>query len=643
MAAKAICTLKFPLLVKKKLDFIFIILNNFSMISNKKFLWGCLVLTFTTAVIFYPVLSHNYTNLDDHIYVTKNKHVGTGLNLQNLQWAFTSIHGEFYHPLTWVSLMVDTSIYGIKARGYLTTNLMLHVLNTLLLFYVFYHMTGFLIRSLLVAALFALHPLHVESVAWISGRKDLLCTFFWYVSIWAYISYIRRPRAGKYAVLVIAFIFGLLSKPMIITLPCVLLLLDIWPLKRVSFRKNNSTVLDSMQLLLKEKAPLFFLSIAGGLAAIYAQKAGGGLGSIAEYPMTVRLSNALISYKGYILKTLWPHDLAVYYPYLLDHSYLSILTALLLLIGFTCLTIFQIRTRPYLFVGWLWFLGTMIPVIGIFKIGDFSMADRYTYIPVTGLFIIIIWSGAEWLVLRRGWRYAAAGITALVFMLLVILTSHQITFWRTSEDLYRRALEVTEKNYMAHYGLGHTLASTGRFPEAVEQFKKAAQLRPDKGPILINLARALTVTGNLDEAILVLQNCVAKKPENQEARFTLGLVLAMGKQYELALKHFHELFRQIQPFDASAIKSLNQEAKDGYDQAVIMEQNGRIKEAAVMYQEVIDIQPDFLPARDRLSRLYVKKREYQKALAIFQVENDPKRLLQMILSGFDQWKGSWRK
>jgi tetratricopeptide (TPR) repeat protein len=196
---------------------------------------------------------------------------------------------------------------------------------------------------------------------------------------------------------------------------------------------------------------------------------------------------------------------------------------------------------------------------------------------------------------------------------------------------------------MAHYGLGHTLASTGRFPEAVEQFKKAAQLRPDKGPILINLARALTVTGNLDEAILVLQNCVAKKPENQEARFTLGLVLAMGKQYELALKHFHELVRQIQPFDPSAVKSLNQEAKDGYDQAVVMEQNGRIKEAAVMYQEVIDIQPDFLPARDRLSRLYVKKREYQKALAIYQVENDPKRLLQMILSGFDQWKGSWRK
>jgi len=613
------------------------------VISNRKFLWGCLILTVATVVIFYPMLSHKFLNLDDHVYVTKNEHVRSGLNPQSLQWAFTTIHGEFYHPLTWVSLLTDTSLYGMKARGYLTTNLMLHVLNALLLFYVLFRTTGFLIRSLLVAALFALHPLHVESVAWISDRKDLLCTFFWYVSIWAYISYLEQPKAGKYAVLLFAFIFGLLSKPMIITLPFVLLLLDIWPLKRLSFKKNGNTILNDMLSLIKEKVPLFLLAIAGGLTAIFAQKVGGGLGSVADFSMTVRLCNALVAYKGYVLKTIWPIDLTVFYPYLLDHSFISILAALVLLAAVTALATFQIRTRPYWFVGWFWFIGTMVPAIGIFKIGDFAMADRYTYIPLTGLFIIIIWAGAELLVPRRYGRSTAAGLTFVIFVALAALTSRQITYWRTSETLYRHALEVTENNYMAHYGLGQTLASKGHFPEAVLHFNKAAQLKPDKAPILINLGRALTVTGHLDEAIMVLQTCIDRNPENQEARFTLGLVLVLDKQYERALDYFRELAHKIQAFSTSAVESMDQEAKDEYDRARGMEQNGRIKAAAALYQEVLAIQPNFLEARDRLSRCYLKMGDVQKALATFHIKNHRKWIIKMMASGFDRWEKTWQE
>jgi tetratricopeptide (TPR) repeat protein len=487
-----------------------------------------------------------------------------------------------------------------------------------------------------------LHPLHVETVVWISDRKDLLCSFFWYLSIWAYVNYLEQPTAGKYALLLLAFICGLLSKPMIITLPCVLLLLDIWPLKRLSFKDISTPVLKDVLSLIKEKAPLFLLAIAGGLTAIYAQKVGGGLVSVADHPMTLRFSNALVAYKNYLLKTIWPLDLTVFYPYLLDHAFISILGALVLLAAVAAFAIFQIRTRPYWFVGWFWFLGTMVPAIGIFKIGDFAMADRYTYIPLTGLFLIIIWAGAELVGPRRYGRFTATGITLVFLVMLAVLTSRQITYWRTSETLYRHALEVTENNYMAHYGLGQVLASKGHFREAVLHFEKAAQLRPDKAPILINLGRALTVAGRITEAVTVLRTCVAKMPDNQLARFTLGLALVRDNQYESALNHFRDLARQIQAESISTVETISQAARVGYDQAVVMEQNGRIAEATALYQEVIDIQPDFLSARDRLSRIYIEKHDFQNALAIFHIKNNHNWVMRMMVSGFDRWEKNWR-
>ena len=611
--------------------------------SNQKFLWGCLILAFATVVVFYPVLSHQFLNLDDHLYVTKNKHVRDGLNLESLQWAFTTIHAEFYHPVTWISLMADSSLYGVTARGYLTTNLMLHVLNAMLLFYVLFRTTGFLIRSLIVAALFALHPLNVENVAWISDRKDLLCTFFWYVSIWAYISHLEQPHIGKYAVLLTAFICGLLSKPMVITLPCVLLLLDIWPLRRLSLKENGRTALDDLVSLIKEKIPLLILAAGGGLTAIYAQKFGGGLGSITDYSMAGRFINALVAYKGYVLKTIWPLDLSVFYPYITDHSFYSILLALLLLTVATAIALWQFQGRPYWFVGWFWFLGTIVPTIGIIKVGDFAMADRYTYIPVTGLLIIIIWTGAELLAHRRYGRYAAAGLFTVLIVVLVALTSRQITYWRNSKDLYRHALEVTENNYMAHFGLGQTLASKSRFHEAARHFEKAAHLKPDNAALIVKIGHALTADGHLDEAVQVLQTCVDKKPDSRKARFTLGLVLVLDEQYELALNHFNTLAQQIQSSNASSAGEPGRKVKEGYDRAVAMEHDGQIKEAARLYQTVLNMQPDFLPARDRLSRLYLKKNNVQEALAIYQLRNDRKWVLEIINSGFKGWERDWQE
>jgi lipopolysaccharide biosynthesis regulator YciM len=359
--------------------------------------------------------------------------------------------------------------------------------------------------------------------------------------------------------------------------------------------------------------------------------------------MAGRFINALVAYKGYVLKTIWPLDLSVFYPYLIDHSFYSILLALLLLTVVTAVAFWQFQVRPYWFVGWFWFLGTMVPTIGIIKVGDFAMADRYTYIPVTGLFIIIIWTGAELLAPRRYGRYAAAGLFVVIFMVLISLTSRQITYWRASEPLYRHALEVTENNYMAHYGLGQTLASKSRFHEAVRHFEKAAHLKPDNAALIVKIGHALTAAGHLDEAVQVLQTCVDKKPDSRKARFTLGLVLVLDKQYERPLNHVHALAQQIQSSNASSAGEPGRKVKEGYDRAVAMEHDGQINEAALLYQTVLNMQPDFLPARDRLSRLYLKKDNVQEALATYQLRIDREWVLEMINSGFKGWEEEWQK
>ncbi len=598
----------------------------------------CLLLAFCTAVVYYPVLSHDFLNLDDHIYVTKNKHVQIGLNLQTIKWAFTTIHAEFYHPITWISLLVDTSVYGTKARGYLITNLILHTLNTLLVFFVFFNMTGFLMRSMIVAVLFALHPFHVETVAWISDRKDLLSTFFLFMSIWAYTWYHRQPKTLTYAALAIAFGLAILSKPMVITLPCVLLLLDIWPLERLTFNRDFSAIKADLIALLREKIMLFIMAMAGGLIAIYAQKAGGGLGSILEYPMGLRLGNALISYASYCLKTIWPLKLAIFYPYPITLSYFKIFSALVLLIAITLIVLSQIRSRPYLFVGWFWFLIVLFPTIGILKIGEFAMADRYSYIAIIGLFIIVTWGCAEFGSHFRIRRFVSMVVIITIILSLGLLSSQQIKHWRNSEALYRHALEVTKDNYMAHYGLGHTLASQRHFSEAVEQFQKAARLKPDKTRILLYLGRALTKTGNFQEATAVLQDCLAEKPDHHEARFTLGLVFALENNYEIAARHFIDLARQIHLHNPSAPELKNQKAIVLYEQALEMEKKGRIEKALKTYHGILDIQPTFFPALDRICQIYLNKHAYKKALAVLHIKPERKWLMKNIVSGFNQWK-----
>ena len=613
------------------------------MKPKHKLLLGCLLLVLCNLAVFFPVLSHEFINLDDHLYVTENQYVQKGLNLKSIQWAFTTIHAEFYHPVTWISLMADTTIFGTNARGYLTTNLLLHTFNSLLVFYIFLAVTGFYKRSLVMAILFALHPLHVETVAWISDRKDILCSFFFFVSIWFYASYHQQAKPLKYVLLVIAFTLALLSKPTAITLPCILLLLDIWPLERLPIKKDLKALKSGLLASLREKILLFIMAIAGGLMAIYAQKAGGGLGSLAVYPMDVRIGNAIISLASYILKTIWPLKLAIFYPYSVAPSYFLILSALVFLVIMTLIVINQSQERPYLFVGWFWFLIVLLPSIGFLKFGEFSMADRYTYISIMGLFIMAIWSCAELVAHFRIKSYVAMSGTIILLSSLAMLSSYQVKHWRNSQALYEHALEVTKDNYMAHYGLGHTLASQGHFGEAIKHFQKAAQLRPDKTRILLFLGRAWARNGNLQEAKVALEDCLAKKPDHHEARFTLGLVFALENNYEPAVRHVLTVAGEIQSPDPSRFELKNQGAQVLYEQALEMESNGNIEKALKTYQAVLNMQPDFFPVKERMSRLLLSTHDYEKALALLHIRAENEWLMKYIISGFDQWKMNWSR
>jgi len=586
--------------------------------SNKYFaLCVYLALTLTTFAAFWQVRNCDFVNYDDTDYVTENQYVQAGLTRHSITWAFTTAHAGNWHPLTWLSHILDWQLFGPDAGWHHLTNLLLHIANTLLLFAVLKRMTNALWRSAFVAALFALHPLHVESVAWVSERKDVLSTLFWILTMAAYLRYLERPRISRYLLTLLLFAMGLMAKPMLVTLPFALLLLDYWPLSRLQFgqaikgvnrrtRKSQSTPSQRKVSwhLLWEKAPFFALSAVSSIITFLVQQRSG---AVKAASLTIRIANAFISYVKYIGKMVWPSRLAAFYPHLRDDLPMSqAALSTLLIVGITVCVIWQARRRRWLAVGWLWYLGTLVPVIGFVQVGTQAMSDRYTYVPIIGLFIIIAWALPE---LIKPWRYkkiALAITAAAAIPAMMICTCRQVRHWRNSYTLFSHAVTVTKRNYVAHHGLGTALYKQGRYEDAISHYKQTLNIKPDHANAPGNIGLALLQLAEYDEAARQFREALRRNGELH--KWHLGLAIVLQKQNKLddAIMHFTRAL-QIKPDYTRACKHL----------ADALFQKNRFTEAVTQYQQVLQVLPRDAGTHSDIGVAFVRLGRLQNAITYF--------------------------
>lgn len=518
-------------------------------------LYLCLMLVFLTAAVYWPVKNHGFVNYDDPDYITANPVVQKGLTVDGVAWAFQNLHGEktYWHPLTWLSHLADVQLFGLNPAGHHIGNVLFHALNVVLLFWIFYRMTGKTWPSAGLAALFALHPLQVDTVAWVTERKNVLSTFWMLLGLLAYVRYTERRSIGRYSAVLLLFCAALMSKPAVVTFPCLLLLLDFWPLRRVQIPGLMPTpdVQSPVQTIsgfprvsipaaVLEKVPLLLLSFASSAVTLLAHRGLGMLDPSGHLPLRLRLENAVVSYGQYVRKLVWPNDLAVLYPHPGRWPFWEVaLTAFFLLIV-TALALRHVKARPYLAVGWFWFLGTLIPAIGIVQVGAQAMADRFSYVPIVGIFLMIIWALADFAAhspWRRKLAFIAVGIAATS---LAISSRQQLSHWKNSITLWEHTLRVTTNNYMAHHDLGVALREAGRLDNAASQFEAA--LRIKENPVSqYELALVLERQGRTNDAIAQLDKSVSMNPQWINARQRLAYLMAAGGDVTNALRQYAEL------------------------------------------------------------------------------------------------------
>jgi tetratricopeptide (TPR) repeat protein len=557
----------------------------------------CLFLVLATAAVYLQVWNHEFVGYDDDDYVSENARVQNGLTLDNVIWAFKTTHTGYWHPLTWLSHLLDVELFDMQSGRHHMTSVFFHILNSLLLFVVFRKMTGKMWQSGFVAFIFAVHPLHVESVAWVSERKDVLSMFFWMLALWSYVHYAEHPQIKRYLPVMGFFVMGLMAKPMVVTLPFVLLLLDYWPLKRIQFNllKKDETISawrPSPGFLILEKTPLFIFVLASCFITYFAQKKSGALASSAIHPFYVRVGNAFISYLEYIQKMIWPDNLAVLYPHPGTISEWHFIAALILLISISYLAIRYLKQLPWLGVGWFWYLGTLVPVIGIVQVGVQALADRYTYIPLTGLFIIFAWGVTQ---LMAGWRYRTIAISAMcaaLFPILMITAWTQVSYWQNSRTLFKHTLNVTSNNYVIHNNLGYELTVMGRVDDALKHYKEAIRINPDFEIAYINLGKALLLKGKVNESIRYYQALLKIKPAYAAVHHNLGLVLLREGDIDNAIFHFQEALH------------INNEYAEVYNSlAAAMLSKGEINKAINFFRQALRIRPGFYEAQKNLSKV----------------------------------------
>ena len=556
----------------------------------------CVALVLAATAVYWQAREFEFVHLDDTDYVTNNPHVRNGLTRDGFVWAFTTTHSFNWHPLTWLSLMLDCHLSEEKADTCHTTNLLLHIANTLLLFLVLRQMTGALWQSAFVAAAFALHPMHTESVAWVSERKDVLSTFFWMLAMWAYVRYTQRPRLVRYVPIVVFLALGLMAKPMLVTLPFVLLLLDYWPLERLQQQR--------LYRLIWEKVPLFALSAASSVVTFIVQQKTGAVSSLDALPLNIRTANALISYAKYITKMFWPTRLAVFYPHPISNlPPLQTLAAALLLLAISIAVIRLARRYKYLLVGWLWYLGTLVPVIGLVQIGRQAIADRYTYIPFTGLFIIIAWGLPDSL---SKWKYRKAALataTIVVFSALAVCTRLQVAHWRNSTTLFEHALKVTDGNYLAHCSLADAFHKQGELDKAIAHNYQALQIWPDCLTAHVNLAAVLLETGKVDEAIKHSTQALRLKPELPAAHQNLGNALLRKGMLNEAIKQYHHVL-QLRPDDPDACNQIG----------IALTKQQKLDQAVTYFTKALKVKPDFPNARRNLGHVQAMQGNLEQAI-----------------------------
>ena len=495
----------------------------------------CLVLAVVTLLVYLPMLRHGFVNYDDPDYITNNSHVKAGLTWPGIVWAFQSSEASNWHPLTWISHMADCQLFSLHPAGHHLTNLLIHTANTLLLFFLLNQLTGTLWRSAFVAALFAWHPLHVESVAWASERKDVLSAFFWMLTLLAYTRYAQRrsglnsqPSILNYLLALFFFACGLMSKPMVVTLPFVLLLLDFWPLQRF----NAVTI----QRLFVEKLPFFALTIASCIITRLVQN--GALWSSSSLSFHFRMANALMSYVRYISKIFWPTDLALIYPYPHYWPIAGVIAAAIVLAMLSAIFILQVNRFPYLVVGWFWYLGTLVPAIGLVQAGVQSMADRYTYLPSIGLFIIVAWGLNDLLNSHPQKAKIAAAAASIALAGCVAVTSIQLQYWRNNLLLFLHTVEVTTDNYAADNCLGTALENIGKKDEAAKLYAESVRVEPDFPLGQFNLGMILLEQGRADEASNHLAIAAQLAPRDPVMQFDFGAYLLQHGRPDEAAKYF---------------------------------------------------------------------------------------------------------
>jgi|ERR1044071_187554 tetratricopeptide (TPR) repeat protein len=620
----------------------------------------CLLLALATTSIYLPIARHDFVGYDDPDYVTNNPHVLTGLKSDNIIWAFATSHGANWHPMTWISHMLDCQLFGPKPGPQHLVGLVFHVANTILLLLVLRGLTGAVWRSAFVAALFALHPLHVESVAWIAERKDLLSAFFFLLTVWSYSKYVECRLASVegdrktflarryYPLTLLFFALGLMSKAMVVTLPFVLLLLDFWPLGRMkwSFQPSPPKEARGMERaegirgwngtgrIILEKVPFFILSLLSCWITFLAQHQGGAVQT--SLSLNDRVANALVSYVRYLGKTVWPDNLAVLYPHPGHWPIWKIVLSAAFLLFIMCVVVVLRKEKPWLLTGWLWFVGMLVPVIGLIQVGVQSIADRYTYLPSIGLFIIVVWSACDLLAmgtarLSRARRataesqrgalktdapYPAAALICAVLVTCAIVASHQLRYWQNSETLFSHATRVTYNNYVAYNNLGFTFMTQGKTSQAIENYRKALEINPSYEDALRNMGFALASSGKSGEAIPYYEAALRVGPQRFEVHYALGNLLAETGRLDEAMDHYRLLLSK-EPDHVDARNNLG----------IALAMRGRLDDAIAQFREALRYKND-PNTHNNLGNVFLQQhkpneaiKEYQESLRLN--PNDP--------------------
>lgn len=559
----------------------------------------CMFLAVVILIAYWHVQYYDLIDYDDISYITKNRYVKSGLSWDGFIWAMKDTHVGYWHPLTWLSHMLDYQLFRSSAGGHHWTNLIFHMANAILLYILLKRTTGNVWKSAFVAAVFAVHPLNVESVAWIAERKNVLSTFLWLLAMWFYVRYVEHPAILRYTLLVLTFSLGLMAKPMLVTLPFVLLLFDYWPLNRLTTRKD-------LYRLIVEKIPLFILTLLMSVFTFIATRHEGAVISFDALSVGDRVSSAILSYVKYLGKIFWPENLAVFYPYTTHIDLFRIAGAFLVIICISGFVIYLSRHYRYILVGWLWYLGTLVPVIGFIQAGEQAMADRYIYVPGIGLFIMIAWGIPD---LLKKWPKKEVILTVsagAVLCISIMCTFIQVTYWKNSVTLFEHALKVTQDNYLAHNNLGVALLNQGKSDGAARHFDLAIQIKRDYPAAHTNMGLVLASQGKLEQAIYYYHEALRIKGNDEKARNNLGIAYASMGRFDEAMKRFREAL-EINPDNADAYNNMGS----------AMARQGKLKESLRYYEKALQLDADHAMAHNNMGLALANSGRSDEAIVHF--------------------------